>query len=102
MAAALLPEAQYPTRALAASSALGCGAGGTAGGAVVVGTGPGAVVGAVEVGTVVVALDARVVVGCVGGAAAGFELHAAAPTPRTAATAACRTDPASRDVTIPL
>ena len=102
MAAALFPEAQYPTRALAASSAVGCGAGESAG-ADVVGTGTvaGGVVVVVLGAAVVVVLGAAVVV--VVGAEVGVVLHADAVTTRKAATAATRTERCiSGCVTIPL
>ncbi len=102
-AAARFPEAQYPTRALAASSALGCGAGGSADAAVVgTGTVVGTVVVAVVVVVVVVVLDATVVVGRVVGADAGEAPQAVAVTPRTAVAATARTDRARKGVTIPL
>src|SRR5580704_6905973 len=65
----LLPWAQYPTRALAASSALGWGAGGITGAAVV---GTGTVVAVVVVaGAPVEVVVLGAVVGVVVGAAAG-------------------------------
>lgn len=85
----LFPAAQLATSALAAISALGCGAKGTTG-ADVVGTGGGAVV--VVVGAwVVVVLGADVVVGRVVGEDAWEELQAAALKPATTTQATART-----------
>ena len=99
-ATALFPDAQLATRALAAISALGCGAKGTTGVAVV-GTGGGAVV--VVVGAwVVVVLGADVVVGRVVGGDAWEELHAAADRPTTATQATVRKVRAGTCVTFPL
>jgi len=103
----LFPSAQYPTRASAASSALGCGAGGTAG-ATVVGTDRGTKPpGAVVVGATLVVVPATNVVVVAEGvvvvdAAFGVELQAAAVTPRTAMTAAVRIDRLRVIPTIPL
>ena len=101
---ARFPEAQYPTSALAAASAVGCGAGGMTGAAVV---GTGTVVDGVEAGGMVwsvVEVGAEVV-GCVGGvvgAAALEPAHAEAITPSTQTIAATRTDREREGVTLPL
>ena len=101
MAVVLFPEAQYPTRALAAVSGLACGAGGMTG-AVVVGTG--AVVVVEDAGGIVamVVEAATVVVGSVVGVAAGEVLQALAPRPSPATTAAARILRMLVDITIPL
>jgi hypothetical protein len=102
-AVARFPEAQYPTSALAAASAVGWGAGGITGAAVV---GTGTVVDGVEAGGMVwsvVDVAAEVVgwVGWVVGAAALELAHADAITPSTQTIAAARTDRESKGVTIP-
>jgi hypothetical protein len=101
MAVVLLPEAQYPTRALAAASGLACGAGGITGAAVV---GTGAVVVVEDAGGMVgmVVDPTTVVVGSVVGVAAGEEPQAVAIRPRTATTAAARTLRVVVEITIPL
>jgi hypothetical protein len=102
-AVALSPDAQYPTRALAAVSALGCGAGGTTG-AAVVGTTALVVVDEATgmVWTVVVGPVGPVVVGAVGGDAPFGVPQAVAVAPRTATMAAARSDRVRRGVTTPL
>jgi hypothetical protein len=96
-----LPSAQYPTRALAASSAVGCGAGGRAGAAVVVVTGA-AVVVVDAAGIVATVVEpTTVVVDAVVEDAAWEVPQAAAAIPRTTAMAAVRTHPMREDVTTP-
>jgi hypothetical protein len=100
-AVVLFPEAQYPTSALAASSAVGCGAGGTTG-AAVVGTGTVVVVVVDAGGIVAIVVDpTTVVVGSVVGEAALEVPQAATAIPRTTASAAVRTHPMREDVTVP-
>jgi hypothetical protein len=96
----LFPEAQYPTSAVAAASAVGCGAGGMTGAAVV---GTGTVVEVVEAGGMVwrVVAVAEVVVGCVVGAAALEVPHAVAIPPSTQTIAPARTDRERKGVTLP-
>jgi hypothetical protein len=85
---------------LAASSAVGCGAGGTTGAAVV---GTGTVVVVVDAGGIVaIVVDpTTVVVGSVVGEAALEVPQAATVIPRTTASEAVRTRPMREDVTVP-